>query len=544
MKNTKIALISPQLFSFSMEDLGISSIAAVLRQNDYEVVLKNIYDGEEDYSDITSFKPDIVGITCYVDTVQLSYRISSALKELLPDSIIAIGGYAPNYHAKEMLEEEPTLDYALVGEGEYSFLELADKVENKENVKDIRGLAYRQGDQFIENERALHIENMDTLPFPARDLLFQTTNNLTLISTSRGCVRSCYFCCGNDFWKKGNKYNWRCRSVKNSVDEIEYLYREHGRNQIWIIDATFEDPGFNEERMMEFANEIINRGLIISYMIFCRATFYKQASDELMKALVKSGLVEVYIGTESGNDGDLGVFGKRITVEDSINSMAFFKKHDVYPEIGFINFHPYSTLEGLLANIDFLEKYNYARFMKCHSYLNLYKGSNMYNIVNNDGLLKDNFKFYDDIIYNYKDKTVETLFYFNHGYLNKLQNDINFISEFTVFERYYSDKIAHIKRYFKLDSKVALELLEEHIKKLDVILDGFNRQISSWNRQLVLLAMDSWDESRAKEISEETLSTEYLNELLGSLKIERIRFGKQLGKKDRKLLEMIRVMDV
>ncbi|HEY9062653.1 MAG TPA: radical SAM protein [Pseudobacteroides sp.] len=539
-----VAMIAPLLTpEFAVEDLGVCYITAVLRENGYDVKLTSVIGGSEDYSEILEFKPEIIGITVYNQTVELVYKICQDLKKVLPDAYICIGGYAPTYHAMEMLIDEPSIDFAIRGEGELAFLELANNLSEGKDIWEIQGLAYRDAEKnrIILNERHQYVENLDELPFPSRDLLLKNNWNITLISSTRGCMRNCFFCCGNDFWKKGDHYHWRAESVKRAVDEIESLHKELGRSQFWIVDATFEDPGFNEERMTEFAKEIIKRGLVISYFVFCRAGFYKKASDELMKLLIESGMCEVYVGTEAANNYDLKVLGKGISVEDNIRSLEFFGKYDIYPEIGFINFNPYSTFEGLRENADFLEKYQYARFFRHFSSVNLYKGSILYEKVKKDGLLKEGAKFYEDFGYRYQDKRIEKLVCFLNEYIGSLQQESNFFNEYVVFERYYSDKLSHLKRFFKLSGTSAMNLLKEHQKNLDDILVGMNIKVSLWNRALIDLAEANWDYYAAKTISKEYVSAEYMAETLAKIRMERIRFGKNLAKIDTKLLSLIRV---
>lgn len=540
----KVAMIAPQLTpEYAVEDLGVCYITALLRQNGYEVKLTSVIAGKENYESIIEINPKIIGITVYNQTVDLTYKICRDLKKVLPQTYICVGGYAPSYHAQEMLEDEPCIDFAIRGEGELAFLDLANSLKDGNDICNIKGLVYRKSEngEIIVNEKYGYIEDLDILPLPSRDLLLENNWNITLVSTTRGCMRNCFFCCGNDFWKKGEHYHWRASSVKKSVDEIEYLNKELGRTQFWIVDATFEDPGFNEQRMTEFAKEIIDRNLVISYFVFCRAGFYKKASDELMKLLIKSGLCEVYIGTEAANNYDLKVLGKGISVEDNIKSLEFFKKYDIYPEIGFINFNPYSTFEGLYENADFLENYQYARFFRHFSSVRLYKGSILYEKVKNDGLLIDGAKFNEDFGYRYQDKRIEQLVIFLNEFMDSLQEKSGILSEYTVFERYYSDKLAHLKRFFKLSNMNALDLLMDHQNRLDNILIEMNKRVSDWNRELLKLAEHSWDYDTAKSISDSIISTEFMEETLSNIRMERIRFGKNLAKLDPKLMSLIRV---
>lgn len=540
MKNLKVVTIAPQLTDvYFSEELGICSITAVLREAGYKVLLKPIIKDKEDYTEIIEFGPDVIGITSYNQTIELVYKICRDLKKALPNTFIFIGGYASTYHAKEILTECNEIDGAILGEGERAVIELMDRLKKQENYNDVNGLASKNKmGEIIVNPRQEYIENLDELPFPSRDLM--GSEGLTIVCSTRGCMRNCFFCCGNDFWKRENKYSWRAKSIGRFVDEIEYLVKEHNRNQFWIVDASWEDPGFNEKRMCEFAEEILRRNLKISYFVLIRATFYKFASKKLMKLLTKSGLCEVFIGTEAANSHDLKVLGKNIKVEDNVNCIDFFKKYDIYPEIGFINFNPYSNFEGLRQNAEFLEEQGFAAFFRYISRVRIYKGSIMHDILEKDGLLKQT-KFYDDDGYNYKDKRIERLVEYLVKHQALLEKEANLSGELTPFERYYGDKLSHLKMHFKLDkNEDAIKLIEEHKSELDKILSDLNILISKWYKKLLDLAENSWNVDVADRLCAEYLPPVSLREIFDRLRMERIRFLRNLARLDKELMKLIR----
>lgn len=541
MKKVKIVTIAPQLTDvYFSEELGVCSITATLREAGYDVLLRPIIKDKEKYSEIINFNPDIIGITSYNQTIELIYKICAKLKKELPNAFIFIGGYAATYHAQEILNECEEIDAAICGEGERAVLQLVRCVENGEDYSDVLGVACRDGQgNIIQNLRQEYLDDLDELPFPSRDLM--GSEGLTIVYSTRGCMRNCYFCCGNDFWKRKNKYSWRAKSIKRFVDEIEYLVTEHKRNQFWIVDASWEDPGFNEKRMKEFAVEILKRKLKISYYVLIRATFYKKATPELMELLTKSGLCEVFIGSEAANSHDLKVLGKNITVEDNIKCIEFFKKYDIYPEIGFINFNPYSNFEGLRDNAVFLEKQGYAAFFRYISRVRIYKGSIMHDILEKDGLLK-NTKFYDDDGYHYVDARIENLVEYLIKHQQYLEEKVHLSYELTPLERYYGDKLSHMKMHFKLMKREdALELIVEHKKNLDEILSQLNSMVSGWYKKILDLAENNWNEEEANKIGENYLDPQKLTKIFENIRIEKIRFGRRLMHLDKDLMKLMRV---
>lgn len=535
MSKSRIVMIAPFLSAkYALEDLGTCSITAFLRKNGYDVKLVAVIQENENYDSIVEYNPDIVGITVYNHTIDMAYEIVRKIHRLLPQAKICIGGYGPTYYAKEILEEAPFIDFAIIGEGENSFLELVSSIDANTSYRDIKGLAFRENGSVVINEKHDVIEDLDSLPFISRDLLIDNKWKYGLIITTRGCTKNCFFCSGRDFWKTKSGYRWRARSITNVCDEMESLYQDLKIRQFWIADASFEDPGFNAERMKEFAREVIRRNLKITYFVCFRSDFYKKADPELMDLLKKSGLCEVFIGTEAVNSYDLKALGKIITVEDNYNCLDFFKQHDIYTEIGFINFNPYSTFEGLRQNADFLEKYRVACFFRCLSFLRIYKGCPVYENVKKDGLLKQS-RINDDYCYAYQDSRVEQLAGYLRNYNDNILNNGKFLgSQMFVFQRYYGDRLVHFKKYYDAESaKPIYDLTVQHIANLDVILADLNLKVSDWFKQLLDLAETAWDVDQADQLTHTFLSEQYLGEVIRQFDQERLTFMKRVANQDR-----------
>jgi len=535
MREINVLMIAPRMSSSNpLEELGICSIAALLRREGYKVNLKALVKGDEDYDAIKKNNPDIIGLTVYNQTINFVYDICKKLKKISPSAFIVVGGYTPTYYPNKILNECMEIDFAIIGEGELAFLELVRSVDNQSDHKKIKGLAYRENNTVITNDKHEPIENLDDLPQVSRDLLSQNRWKPALISTSRGCTKDCLFCCAKDFWKSQNEYRWRTRSINNVCDEIEYICNELKINEFWIIDASFEDPGFNEERLRGFAEEVIRRKLFISYFVFFRTLFYKNANENLMNLLVKSGLCEVFLGIESANKADLNLFDKGASVEDNIAAIDFFKTYDIYTEIGFINFNPYSTFDGLNENAEFLKKYRLACFFRNLTFLGLYRGSRFYERVKADGLLS-NSNITDFYCYHYKDKRIEVLAKFLQGYSNSLKKENNIICRFFTLERYFDDRLAHFKRHFNYRSdEERFDLINKHQKNLELILSDINNKVTEWFNKLLFIAEHDWDYYTAKKITDNMLNIEYATDILNKFENERLSFLKYVLRIDEK----------
>ena len=299
-----IAAVYNNTSEVMFEELGICSLAAFLRKNGYEVMLICAKEDQIDYAKIKAFNPGIVGVTVYYYSKQAVYNFCRRALLELPGARICAGGYLPTYYDARMLREAPFIDFVIRGEGEISFLNLLERLEKGEDLNGLKGLTFRMGQEIVTNEDRPLIEDLNTLPLPARDLLTDNRLRVASIMTSRGCVRKCRFCNTANFWKK-----WRGRDVRDMLEEIESVYNL-GIRYFSFNDSSFEDSNTHMERIVALARGIADLGLDISYIAGFRAEFNRNATPELMELLKKSGLRQVRIGIESANEFDLRLYGK------------------------------------------------------------------------------------------------------------------------------------------------------------------------------------------------------------------------------------------
>ncbi len=162
--------------------LGIGYLGAVLYNNHFEV---NVIDCQAQKTSYRQFKdeigkvqPDIVGVTCTTLTYKSALKIVRIAKEVWPNCITAIGGPHVTFWDDKALQEEPSLDVVVRGEGENTMLELAQRVENGISFNDLVGTTCRKGAGIARNADRPYLENLDSLPFP----------RFTSGSTWRTCV--------------------------------------------------------------------------------------------------------------------------------------------------------------------------------------------------------------------------------------------------------------------------------------------------------------------------------------------------------------------
>lgn len=507
----------------NQEEMGISSIAACLRESGYQVTLMSMDEESINNSKIKELEPDIIGIPVYEINKEFAYSMIGNIKELMPKVITIVGGILPTYWGKQMLKECKYIDYAIVGEGELAWLDIASSYCSDKCIEQVKSLIYRKGEEVYENQRQPLIANLDTLPFPARDIMLQNKLKIAQISTSRGCFASCSFCASQLFWKK-----WRGRSVKHIVDEIETLVKRYEIRFFNVIDSSFEDPITDIERLYGIANEIINRKLSIFYYVQLRAEFHKVATDDLMHILKKSGLSSVCVGIESGNSEDLRLYNKIANLDDINKMIARLREYEINVEPGFINFNPYSTLQQLKQNIDFLEKNMFACNIEyVTTPCKLYEGTALYKKVQKDlieGRMRYAYKGYV-----FRDSKVSLICEYVNLYTSQERRARDVFRAAGFYATRWLTAIACYKNMFQPDAhREALRILLDYENIHLAICDKLNHSIALWFSSLIHLAENGWSETEADCISEAYLSIGYVEMIVMDFNHYRHRFNRQI----------------
>ncbi|MGN0394732.1 MAG: B12-binding domain-containing radical SAM protein [Coprococcus sp.] len=247
--------------------------------------------------------------------------------------------------------------------------------------------------------------------FPQNKQICANPYREEMLLTSIGCTRKCSFCTDPVL---GLKKCWRGRGVKEVAGEIKRLYQAKPFTILRFADSSFEDEdaGYYDRktvhRSVEIAQEIIEMKLPIVFAANFRTSIYKLYTDSDMDILRKAGLSTIYLGIESFQQDELSIFQKQ-TLEDIRLAIAFVKKHGFNLDIGFINIHPYSTMEGILKNAELIYEYGFSSLSHYIHRLMLVKGTKLYDKIQADGLLKESVTDIDYFNYEFKDSGVEEL---------------------------------------------------------------------------------------------------------------------------------------
>lgn len=283
---------------------------------DYSIKNENLSDLEKDIKD---FQPDYLLVNIATPTLESDLNACEIAKKVNPNIItIVIGAYFLTSNT-EVLEKYPYIDLIIRGESEYTFKEITEE----KPYENILGLTYRENGIPKNNEPRPFIENLDELPFPARDLvdnnIFKRPDNnkvQAVIKVARGCPFHCFFCLATPV--SGAKL--RLRTPQNIVAEIKECIEKYN-----IKDFIFWSDIFNLKRdwVVDLCNEIIASGLKITWSSNTRAD---TADLELAQLMYKAGCKLVSIGIESGSQEILDKMGKKITLNQAKETVKIFKK--------------------------------------------------------------------------------------------------------------------------------------------------------------------------------------------------------------------------
>ena len=320
----------------AMAPLNLCCLAAYARQQHPDVAFR-ILDAEvegisheETVCEAAEFKPDLIGITvntCVFDSVIALVRL---LKQQFPDTPVLLGGPHPSALPRRTLEDCEA-DLVAVGEGERTFADTIGQLKAGRPAWDgVKGLAYRDGDAVRVNAPRPRIEDLDALPFPARDLVDNEryapppTKRVglgasTMIATSRGCPFNCGFCGARAVWER----RLRMRAPQSVVGEIEECVERYG-----IRSFNFSDEFFTSKksRVLEICRLVRERRLDIRWVCSARA---QKLDLETLCAMKAAGCHEISYGIESGNQAILDRMEKGLDLEEARRVIKLTKQADI-----------------------------------------------------------------------------------------------------------------------------------------------------------------------------------------------------------------------
>jgi anaerobic magnesium-protoporphyrin IX monomethyl ester cyclase len=341
----------------AVPSLGILMLAAVAREAGHsctvvEAAARGLAEPEL-LARLAAVRPGVLCLSSTTLGIFSASRFAAAAKRLLPSLNVVVGGPHVTAAPHETLTRFPSFDVAVVGEGERTLPELLEALENSGRLNGVAGIVYREGAGLAETGRRPFIADLDSLPFPAWDLLegfpasylpapfkVRQLPAATLV-TSRGCPNTCIFCDRSVFGSS-------CHS-----QSADYVLRQmlelHGR--YGVREFSFEDDTFVtfKARLRELCLRLAELRLGVSWSCLGRVNHVTSDDLEMMR---EAGCWQISFGIESGSEEVLRLINKRVTLDQIRRGVQLAREAGIRTKGFFILGHPGETRESLRSTVE------------------------------------------------------------------------------------------------------------------------------------------------------------------------------------------------
>ena len=415
--------------------------------------------------DIYLEHPDVVCVSCYIWNLSFVKELMADLIKILPGADFWAGGPEVSYDAEKFLTENSEFKGVMVGEGEETFKELAGHYveKNPQDLKNMTGICYRDGDQIIHNGWR-QIMDLSSIPFIYKDLS-EFKNRIIYYESSRGCPFSCSYCLSSIDKKL------RFRDTETVKKELQFFI-DNKVPQVKFVDRTFNCKHDHAMAIWKYINEHDNG--VTNFHFEISADLLREEELQEMSTM-RPGLIQLEIGVQSTNPDTIKVIHRTMDFEklkgivDRIHSFGNIHQHlDLIAGLPYEDYdsfrHSFNDVYALKPQqlqLGFLKVLKGSHMMEmCREYGIVYKTQEPYEVLSTKWLD------YDHVL---KLKTVENMVevYYNSGqFQNTLEYLENFFQDaFSIYERlgsFYMEKgygdVSHtrMRRY-----EILLEFLED-----------------------------------------------------------------------------------
>ena len=415
--------------------------------------------------DIYLEHPDVVCVSCYIWNLSFVKELMADLIKILPGADFWAGGPEVSYDAEKFLTENSEFKGVMVGEGEETFKELAGYYveKNPQDLKNMTGICYRDGDQITHNGWR-QIMNLSSIPFIYKDLS-EFKNRIIYYESSRGCPFSCSYCLSSIDKKL------RFRDTETVKKELQFFI-DNKVPQVKFVDRTFNCKHDHAMAIWKYINEHDNG--VTNFHFEISADLLREEELQEMSTM-RPGLIQLEIGVQSTNPDTIKAIHRTMDFEklkgivDRIHSFGNIHQHlDLIAGLPYEDYDSFRNsfndvyaLKPQQLQLGFLKVLKGSHMMEmCREYGIVYKTQEPYEVLSTKWLD------YDHVL---KLKTVENMVevYYNSG---QFQNTLEYLEKFSpdafsIYERlgsFYMEKgygdVSHtrMRRY-----EILLEFLED-----------------------------------------------------------------------------------
>ncbi len=436
-KVRKVLLFIPPAITFKeridinpLPPLGLGYLGAILEENGIEAkiidcliaglnkrleisnnLIKIGLSFEEIEEIIRAYGPDIVGVNnLFTKQRENAHKIYEITKKIDKNIITVAGGAHPSV-MPDLVLSDSNVDYVVIGEGEWTIIELVRLLEGKTDISALDGVGYRENGEIKIIPKTRFIENLDTLPFPARHLLSmekyfglksshgdRRKKRFSPVISSRGCPAKCTFCSAYSVWGR----EFRFRSPENVIKELKHLKIEYG-----IEEIMFEDDNLtlNSKRAEAIFDGMIKERLNLEWDTPNGIAAWT-LNENLLDKMKKSGCRNLNFAIESGSQYVLdNIIKKPLNLKKVKPLVKYAQNIGLNVGIFLVVGMPYETEEQIWDSFRLAEELEV--FTPHISIATPYPGSELYEICKEKRYLRADFTLDDLYIKSFAIKTEE-----------------------------------------------------------------------------------------------------------------------------------------
>ncbi len=373
--------------------LGLAYLAAITRKIGLDTTILDAgvldWDVKRCVEEIINRAPDFLGITIATMTVMSSSKLAQEVKKHVPHIKVIVGGCHVTALPVRTLQENPSFDFGIIGEGEKTLEELIKALIEEGNLSLVKGIVFRSDGEVVLTSRRERISNLDELPMPAFDLLPSITqhyhtmsqcikysNTISLVP-SRGCMGRCAFCDRNTF---GNIIS--THSAGYIVEMMAKLKKDFG-----IRGIIFEDDNFmlSYPLLSELADLLNKRNLRMPWSALSRID---TITEEKLKVAKTCGCWQIVYGIESGSQKILDLYKKGISIDQIKEAIILTKRQGFYTKGLFMWGNPLETDETIHQTQQLI--YSLPLDDISIAFFTPFPGSDLWNDINSFGHFDNN----------------------------------------------------------------------------------------------------------------------------------------------------------
>lgn len=373
----RVALVQPNtrcLQGTVIPPFGIMYIAAMAREAGHDV---KIFDRNIDFfsfSKIKKFNPDIVGVSGFTGPGLIDIlNVTKQVKKMLNIPII-MGGVHATFFPEQVLKND-SIDYVIVGEGEHTFIELLDAIDNRKNLFNIKGIGFKDPEAIVVTAKRELMKELDNLPKLPWDLVnYKKYFKFDIILiTSRGCPYRCAFCYNLNF----NKSTWRGMTADRVIEEIQHVEALTDNKNLGFHDDNFTADKDRVYKILDYLSP--------EYKLFIE-TRINYITKDFLDRFKKFKSVWFFIGVESGSQRILNKMRKGITVKQIEEAFDLINEYGYSSTASVVVGSPTETEHELQLTKDLLARIKPTRY--CYNIYTPYPGSEWYTDIIKDGKFK------------------------------------------------------------------------------------------------------------------------------------------------------------